>query len=291
MELPRTNRGKRAEEVPSGSSLKPPEVIDALRRRAPRAAIIYEAIRIEGEEELKRPNSALFWSGLAAGLSMGFSLATEGILLSHMPDVPWRPLITKLGYCVGFLIVILGRQQLFTENTLTPILPVLRKPTMKLLLQALRLWLVVLSANLIGAFIFAWTIGHTDIFKPEVRAGFRVLGIKSMEGGFSSILLRAVFAGWLIALLKWLLPFARTSQIWVIIIITYLIGIGGFSHIIAGSVGVLYAVVVGAASWGDYFGRFMLPTLLGNIIGGVSLVAAINHAQVVSGESKIQDDL
>ena len=87
------------------------------------------------------------------------------------------------------------------------------------------------------------------------------------------------------------LPFARTSQIWVIIIITYLIGIGGFSHIIAGSVGLLYAVVVGAASWGDYFGRFMLPTLLGNIIGGVSLVAAINHAQVVSGESKIQDDL
>ncbi len=285
------DRGKEAEGIPSDSPLKPPEFKEALRRRAPRAAIIYEAIRMEGEDELKRPNSALFWSGLAAGLSMGFSLVTEAVLHSYLPDVRWRPLISKLGYSVGFLIVILGRQQLFTENTLTPILPVLRKPSMNLLVQALRLWIVVLAANLIGTFIFAWTIGHTAILKPRVRADFRVLGLKDMEGDFLSILLRAVFAGWLIALLKWLLPFARTSRLWVIIIITYIIGIAGFSHIIAGSVGVFYAVVVGAATWGDYFVRFMLPTLLGNVIGGVSLVAAINHAQVVYEENKTQDDL
>jgi formate/nitrite transporter FocA (FNT family) len=228
----------------------------------------------------------LFWSGLAAGLSMGFSLAVEGLLRAQLPDVPWRPLISKCGYCVGFLIVILGRQQLFTENTLTPILPLLKRPSMVLLLRVLRFWIIVLVANLIGAFIFAWTVGHTDIFKPNIRADFRILAMESMDDSWFSIFLRAVFAGWLIALMKWLLPFAKTSRVSVIIIITYIIGIGEFSPIIAGSVKTLYAVSVGAISWADYLLRFMTPTLLGNIAGGVSLVAAINHAQVVSGEDK-----
>lgn len=87
-------------------------------------------------------------------------------------------------------------------------------------------------------------------------------------------------SGWLIALMVWLIPGAETSEVAVIIIITYLVGLGNLAHIIAGSVEVLYAVTSGAASWGEYFGGFMIPTLLGNIIGGVSLVAALNYAQV-----------
>ena len=269
-----------------GAPLKHPEIREVEKSTAPRAAVIYEAIRREGEDELKRPGSALFWSGLAAGLSMGFSLAVEGLLRGLMPDVPWRPLISKFGYCVGFLIVILGRQQLFTENTLTPVLPLLKRPSMAMFLSVLRLWIVVLLANLLGALIFAWTVGHTDIFKPDIKENFRILGMESIDGKFFSIFLRAVFAGWLIALMKWMLPFAKASRVSVIVIITYIIGIGGFSHIIAGSEKTLYAVSVGAVSWEDYLVRFMAPTLIGNIVGGVSLVAAINHAQVVSGEDR-----
>lgn len=82
------------------------------------AHVVYETIRREGEDELHRPGAALAWSALAAGLCMGFSFIAEALLMSHLPDAPWRPLISRLGYCVGFLIVILGRQQLFTENTL-----------------------------------------------------------------------------------------------------------------------------------------------------------------------------
>src|SRR5690349_8167211 len=93
------------------------EIHDAEERSSPRVHVVHEAIRIEGEEELKRTSSALAWSGLAAGLSMGFSLVTEGLLRSHLPDTPWRPLVSKLGYSAGFLFVVLGRQQLFTENT------------------------------------------------------------------------------------------------------------------------------------------------------------------------------
>ncbi|MDQ6622159.1 MAG: formate/nitrite transporter family protein, partial [Verrucomicrobiota bacterium] len=125
-------------------------------RTAPPGDVVYEAIYKEGEHELERGTTALALSGLAAGLSMGFSLFAEGVLRAHLPDAPWRPLITKFGYSLGFLIVILGRQQLFTKNTLTVILPLLKEKKLALLLNVARLWTIVLIANLIGAFIFAW---------------------------------------------------------------------------------------------------------------------------------------
>src|SRR5512141_611186 len=106
--------------------------------------IVHEAIRMEGEEELRRPSSALAWSAFAAGLSMGFSLVAEALLRAGLPDAPWRPLIAKLGYSVGFLVVILGRQQLFTENTLTVMLPLLERRSGRALLSVLRLWAIVL---------------------------------------------------------------------------------------------------------------------------------------------------
>src|SRR4051794_33323455 len=111
------------------------------------AHIVYKAIMMEADEELSRPSLALAWSGLAAGLSMGFSLVAEGLLRAHLPDAPWRPLVAKFGYSIGFLIVILGRQQLFTENTLTPVLPLLQHRDARTLGNVLRLWGVVLLAN------------------------------------------------------------------------------------------------------------------------------------------------
>jgi formate-nitrite transporter family protein len=100
----------------------------ARERTALRAAVIHEAIRVEGEGELSRPVTALIWSGFAAGLSMGFSLVATGLIQAHLPDTAWRPLIADLGYSVGFLAAILGRQQLYTENTLTVILPLAPAP-------------------------------------------------------------------------------------------------------------------------------------------------------------------
>ncbi|MFC4638927.1 formate/nitrite transporter family protein [Deinococcus hohokamensis] len=220
---------------------------------------------------------------MAAGLSMGFSLVAEGLLRHHLPDVSWRPLIAKFGYSVGFLIVVLGRQQLFTENTLTPILPLMHDWSLHKLWQVLRLWAVVLLTNLIGAFLFAWVVGNTEVFDPGVRATFTEIGRAAAEPPFWTLLIRGVFAGWLIALMVWLLPAAQTARVSVIII-TFLVGLGEFSHIIAGSVEVLYLVMTGALNFAKYLLDYMLPTLFGNILGGVALVAALNHAQVVSGK-------
>ena len=247
--------------------------------------VVYEAIRREGDAELKRPASALAWSALAAGLSMGFSFIAEALLAAHLPEAPWRPLISKLGYSVGFLAVVLGRQQLFTENTLTAILPLLLKTNVAMLVRVLRLWTVVLFTNLVGTLLFAYCVAHISIFTPLVEQRLHEIGSSHVGPSFGIALMKAVFAGWLIALMVWLLPGAESARVSIIIIVTYLIGLGGFNHIIAGSTTMFYLTATHAISWGAYFTGFFLPTLLGNIIGGVSLVAALGHAQVVGGKS------
>ncbi|MDN5863840.1 MAG: formate/nitrite transporter family protein [Gammaproteobacteria bacterium] len=268
-----------AEAVAEKEYLEGHEQRDAAVRAAPRAAIVYEAVRLEGDEELARPVAALFWSGLAAGLSMGFSFITKSLMAYWLPDAAWTPVITGLGYSVGFLIVILGRQQLFTENTLTPILVVLRRWTVETVGRTLRLWVIVLVANTIGAFLFALLIAETPLFNQNVHDSLAIVSIHAF-GDFSAVLLRGIFAGWLIAMIIWLLPFAETARVAVIVLLTYVISLGHFPHIIAGAIGAFYAALVGHVGWGAVFMNFYIPALLGNVIGGVSLVALVNYAQV-----------
>ncbi len=258
------------------------EKAEVADRKSPGGHIVYEAVRQEGLHELDRSNSALAWSGIAAGLAMGFSLLTQAVLQSHLPNTPWRPLLTKFGYAIGFLMVVLGRQQLFTENTLTVILPLLRKPRLAMFGNVARLWTIVLVCNLIGTFAIAWLLGNTQVVTPEVRKAMQELALTSVAPSFGTLLLRGVFAGFLIAIMVWLLPFAETARVWVIIIVTYVVGIADFSHVIVGSVDAFYLVGIGQKSLLDYF-AYMVPVLIGNIIGGSSIVATIAHAQYIGG--------
>jgi len=254
------------------------------KRSSIRAVVVHEAIRKEGDAELQRPSAALAWSGFAAGLSMGFSLVGEGLLRSHLPQADWTPLIGKLGYSLGFLIVIIGRQQLFTENTILVIIPLLMCWKRDCFRNVARLWAIVLAANMAGVFLFVLVIGNTDIFPPAANRAFLEIGAAAMQHDFITILLKGVVAGWLIAMIVWLLPAAESARVVMIIIMTYAVGLGELSHIIAGSAETLYLVVTGHAAFGDYLVRYMIPTLIGNIVGGVSIAAAINHAQVIAGE-------
>lgn len=260
------------------------EAAEVEERIAPNAGVVYATIVRQGEEELARPYSALAFSGLAAGLSMGFSFIAEALLTSALPDTPWRNLITKFGYSFGFLIVILGRQQLFTENTLTPVLPLLNEFTWKRLLQVCKLWVVVLIANMVGVCLLAWVLATIPVFDEPVRQTLKVLGEHVFAGPLAITFVRASFAGWLIALMVWLLPFAETARVLVIILLTYLIGLGRFDHIIAGSTEKFYLLFTGAEDFSSFIFRFWLPTLLGNMCGGILLVAALNHGQVASGK-------
>jgi len=282
-----TRTTERTEDAPAHS----PDLDEREKRKADEhlsasANIIHEAIRRQGEDELSRTSMGLAWSGLAAGLSMGFSLIAEGLLHAALPDTPWRPLLTKLGYPVGFLIVIVGRQQLFTENTLTPIIPLLTRRDGETFWNVLRLWAVVFAANIVGTLLVGWVLGNSNVFEPGVRESFKTLSLEATGHGFGLSLLKGIFAGWLIALMVWMLGGVKEVNIGIIVIITYLIGIGRLTHIIAGSVEAFYVTTTGAAGWWEIISRFTIPTLLGNVIGGVSLVAVVNHAQVIASGGK-----
>jgi formate/nitrite transporter FocA (FNT family) len=257
-------------------------------RVSPPGEVVYEAIHREGEHELRRANRELAWSGLAAGLSMGFSFVTESLLRSHLPEARWAPAVSKLGYCIGFLIVILGRQQLFTKNTLTVILPLLNRRNATRVGNVARLWAVVLSANLAGALLFACLLAFTSTFDADVRAGFDRIGEDMPRIGFVSLAVRGVLAGWLIALMIWLMPFAESGRVWVIVLLAYVVGLAHLPHIIAGAVPAFYVVLTGQRALGDCVIGYLLPTFLGNAIGGVALVAALAHAEL-SEASNSQD--
>lgn len=258
---------------------------DARRREAPSAAVVYEAIRREAESELTRPLPGLGFSGLAAGLSMGFSFIAQALLYTYTPDSAWRPIIASFGYSIGFLFVILGRQQLFTENTLTPVLEVLRVRRVSTVMRTVNLWAVVLLANLVGTAIFAVAMATFDVLDPKVNGALASIAAKEYENGFATMFVRAIFAGWLVALMLWLMPFAETARVAVIIIVSYVIGLAQFPHIIAGSVAALYGVFTSAHDFTAFLSVFFVPTLLGNVIGGIAMVAAVNYAQVAYSDS------
>ena len=256
---------------------------EAEERTSVSVDVVHEAIRHDGQEELDRPVSALAWSGLAAGLSMGFSFVAQALFQAHLPDTSWRPMLVRLGYPLGFLLVIGGRQQLFTENTLTAIIPLLARRTIPTLVSVVKVWSVVLIANMVGAHLFAWVASNTPMFKPDVQSAMLSLAQHAMEVTFGTAVLRGIFAGWLIAMVVWMLAAIDTGRIAVIIILTYIVGLADLTHIVAGAVEVLFLVMVGVRSWGAVAWGYLVPTLIGNIIGGVSLTAALNHAQVVAG--------
>ena len=115
-----------------------------------------------------------------------------------------------------------------------------------------------------------------------MKAAFTEIAHHALGSSFSTTCLKGVFAGWLIALMVWLLPGAGGMRPVVIMIITYVVAIAGLAHIVAGSVDAAYLVWTGAATLAEYVWRFFLPTLLGNAVGGVTLVAVLNYGQVAS---------
>ena len=221
-----------------------------------KAAAIHELIRLEGQKELERDSFALLWSAIAAGLSMGASLIAKGIFHAKLPDSPASFLLENVGYTFGFIIVIMARQQLFTENTVTAVLPIMQKPSGQNFLLLFRLWGLVLLGNLIGTGM--------------------------MENSPSEMFANGIFSGWIIATMVWMMPSAGGAKIWVIFLMTYLVALCDLTHIVVGSVEVFYLVFNGSLPWQQFIYPFAIPTLAGNIIGGTFIFALISHAQIRS---------
>jgi formate-nitrite transporter family protein len=265
----------------NGEPITEPEVEKVEERSRPRTPVIYEVVRRLGEEEMVRPVVSLWWSGVAAGLSISFSLLSQAILNLHLPDTQWRPLISSFGYSVGFVIVVLARQQLFTENTITVVLPVMACFTAKNLARLARMWGIVLAANLAGTLVAASFCTLTPVMGPELRESMLGISRGILEYGWIELFFRGISAGFLIATMVWLIPSAATAQFYVVVLMTYLISIGNFAHIIAGSMEAFMLVVNGEAELWRIIQGFLAPVLLGNIAGGTVLFAVISYAQVM----------
>ena len=272
------DREQHLDEEKRSSPLSDREIEEADDRSSTTAKVVHEAIRLEGTEELERPSSSVAWSGLAAGLTMGCSMLGQGLLMAHLPDAPWRPLVAAFGYSLGFLFVTMGRQQLFTETTLTVMLPVLHKTHGAV--DVIRYWVIVFAANIVGTVLFAAALTIPHLFPSETTTAFAELGVKAASPGFVGVLVKGVFAGWLIALMVWLLPAAASARWLVIVAVTWLIAAAEFSHVIAGSIETAFAAIRGEIGWDQYAIGFLVPALVGNSIGGVVFVALLNHAQV-----------
>jgi len=279
--LARAKDSSAADRVSGHAGISEREVEDVEERSAPRTPVIYEIVRRLGEEEMARPVTSLWWSGVAAGLSISFSLLAQAILQAHLPDAPWRPLVTSLGYSVGFVMVVLSRQQLFTENTITVVLPVMAEPSSENVRSLARMWAVVFLANMAGTLLSAVFCTFTPVLTPELRAGMLGISGQIMHVGWLETVFRGIGAGFLIAAMVWLIPGAESAQFHVIVLMTWLLAVGGFMHVVAGSMEAFMLVLNGDLGWWALLGQFFVPVLIGNVVGGTALFALIAYAQVM----------
>jgi formate/nitrite transporter FocA (FNT family) len=241
------------------------------------AAEIFRAAIENAREELRRSDQKLAFSGVAGGLTMGLT----ALAVASMRAMPGGvgPIAPYLLYPIGFIAVIIGRAQLFTENTLYPVVLVLDER--RHLVKTLRLWAIVLASNLVGAFLFALLAVKSPALRPGILSQLIDLGKESMFGSGAHFFWSGVIGGWLIAMVAWTVTASHWTigQFAIIYVFTFVVGIGHFAHCIAGSAEILSAVVAGSVPLADYF-RWLLPAASGNICGGVLMVSLLNYGQV-----------
>jgi formate/nitrite transporter FocA (FNT family) len=249
----------------------------------PSAEEIYQQVANNAREELKRSSIALAISGFAGGTFMGLSALGTAIALAMLGHSQGDEMISRLFYPLGFIVVIVGRAQLFTENTLYPVALVLAER--RELWNTLRLWAIVLPSNVLGALAFAGLVSLTPALNPHIVDALTQLGLDAVAHPWPTVFWSGVMGGWIIALAAWLVSGSHsiTGSVMIIWMLTFIVGLGNFAHCIATSGEILVAVLTHHAAWGAY-PRWFLPAVLGNICGGVGMVTVLEYGQAVYGK-------
>ncbi|NNM76680.1 formate/nitrite transporter family protein [Sphingomonas sp. ID1715] len=262
------------------AKLSEDEKVEVDEHSPPSAKVVHTAVSNQGDEELGRPASSLFWSAVAAGVAIMASVSMSGALHHYLPEAAWREAVVALGYPTGFLIVVLGRMQLFTEQTVVAILPLARQFTSHNLGRVARLWSLVLLGNLVGTAAVAALAVFGRVQSPEMLTGMLSVAAKIQERDFLATLLQAIPAGFLMASIAWMRSAEDSAAFWIVLFLTFVIGLCGFAHVVVGAAEAFLLVWAGDAGLGWALGGFLLPALIGNVIGGTGLFAVLIHAQV-----------
>lgn len=240
---------------------------------------ILEQVIENGHEELDRSTHALAFSGVAGGMTMGLTGLGVAIAQSTLGEGQWSEFAAHLLYPLGFIAVIIGRAQLFTENTLYPVIIVLDERGK--LKNLLRLWATVFFSNVLGALLFAVLAVRTPSLMPGYKEALIKLGLAALGNTVGFIFWSGVIGGWIIALVAWVVSASHWTigQVVIVWMLTFVVGIGHFAHCIATSGEILAAVCAGNASVLLYLHWLFFATM-GNIVGGVSIVSLLNYGQV-----------
>ncbi len=254
----------------------------------PSAEDIYQQVATNARQELARPSMALLISGFGGGAFMGLSALGTAIVLALLGASAKTQIVSRMFYPLGFIVVIIGRSQLFTENTLYPVALVLAEK--KELWNTLRLWCVVLPANVAGAVAFSALMAWTPAVNPAYVAALTQLGLGAIHHSAWQVSWSGIIGGWMIALAAWLVSGSHsvTGSVMVIWMLTFIVGLGDFAHCIATSCEILVAVMRHEATWVAY-PRWLGPAILGNICGGVGLVTILEYGQVIYGRNSSRD--
>lgn len=245
------------------------------------AASVFKIIAQEGRRELRRPAASLWWSAVAAGFAMVASVIGVAVLAKAAPaEAPWRGLFIALGYPFGFVLVILSRLQLFTENTVTPILPLLLRPSRRAWLRTGRLWGIVFAGNLFGAAAAAAMAVGGGMVGETLQATMTAVSLEALDHTPTESFSQGILAGFLIAALVWMLPNTRGQELLAVFSVTYLIGAAGAPHVIAGAVETFVAIFSGEMGLLAGLVGHVAPTLAGNVAGGTILFALLAYGQV-----------
>ena len=274
--MPISMRRKRPQENPSESAAQQKNL------SRPSAEDIYQQVATNARQELKRTNTSLAISGFGGGAFMGLSAMGTAIAVALLGDSAGAHMVSRMFYPLGFIVVIIGRSQLFTENTLYPVALVLAEK--RELWNTLRLWSIVLPANVAGAFGFAALVSWTPALNPPYVDALSHLGANAIAHTGAHVFWSGVIGGWIIALAAWMVSGSHsiTGSVAVIWLLTYIVGLGDFAHCIASSCEILVTVLTHHAAWVAY-PQWLIPAVLGNICGGVGLVTILEYGQVIYG--------
>jgi formate/nitrite transporter FocA (FNT family) len=245
------------------------------------AAEIYERVESNADDELVRSSSALAFSGLGAGIAMGLTGLGVASGLAILGEGQWARFVSSMLYPVGFIAVIVGRAQLFTENTLYPVVVAVDRRDRRTFVGMTRLWTIVFATNIVGAFVFALLAVKAGGLDPKIVDHLVKLGRDAGDHSWSHVFVSGIFGGWLVALVAWLVSAAQRTigQIVIIWMLTFMLGVAHFSHCIASSGEILSSVLNGTTRPGAYF-AWLAAATLGNVVGGVFIVALLNYGQV-----------
>lgn len=242
---------------------------------------ILEKAISEGEEQMNRSAMSLLLSSSAAGLIISFTVMAVAVFTTMLQgyDPIAQRVLTALVYPLGFVLCILSRTQLFTEHTATAVYPILdgRFPVKRLF----SLWLIIIGGNLLGGLVSSQLLVQADTV-IQAAYGYTKIADHLLAFDSKSLLISAVLAGWLMALAAWitLSTPSTLSQIVIIYIVTFIIGIGGLHHSIAGSVEMFVGYFISDKYSVMDVGYFVSHALFGNLVGGSIFVALLNYGHI-----------